>query len=65
MDKVFYNGVIRTLDDNNTVAQAVGVKDGKIAFIGTDAEAENKASTTLASSVNPKNHPTRNGINIL
>ena len=40
MDKVFYNGVIRTLDDNNTVAQAVGIKDGKIAFIGTDDEAE-------------------------
>ena len=40
MDKVFYNGIIRTLDDNDTVAQAVGIKDGKIAFIGTDAEAE-------------------------
>ena len=40
MDKVFYNGIIRTLDDENTVAQAVGIKDGKIAFIGTDSEAE-------------------------
>ena len=30
MDKVFYNGVIRTLDDNNTVAQAVGITDGKM-----------------------------------
>ena len=40
MDKVFYNGIIRTLDDNNTVSQAVGIKNGKIAFIGTDAEAE-------------------------
>ena len=40
MDKVFYNGIIRTLDDKGTVAQAVGIKDGKIAFIGTDSEAE-------------------------
>ncbi|MBQ2413169.1 MAG: amidohydrolase family protein, partial [Anaerotignum sp.] len=39
MDRIFYNGVIRTLDDNNTVAEAVGVKDGKIAFIGTNEEA--------------------------
>ena len=40
MDKIFYNGIIRTLDDNGKVAEAVGVKDGKTAFIGTNAEAE-------------------------
>ena len=40
MDKIFYNGCIRTLDDQNTVAQAVGIENGKITFIGTDQEAE-------------------------
>ena len=40
MDKIFYNGTIRTLDDNNSVVEAVGIKDGKIAFIGTNIEAE-------------------------
>ena len=29
MDRIFYNGIIRILDDDNTVAEAVGVKDGK------------------------------------
>lgn len=43
MDKIFYNGTIRTLDDNNTVAEAVGIKDGKIAFLGTNKEAEHFA----------------------
>ncbi|MBR5315804.1 MAG: amidohydrolase family protein, partial [Firmicutes bacterium] len=41
MDKIFYNGIIRTLDDNDFVAEAVGVKDGKIAFVGTNEEALN------------------------
>ena len=41
MDKLFYNGKIRTLDDNNTVAEAIGVKDGKIAFVGSNEEAKN------------------------
>ena len=40
MDKIFYNGTIHTLDVDNSVVQAVGVKDGKIAFVGTNAEAE-------------------------
>ena len=39
MDKVFYNGIVRTLDDNNNTAEAVGIKDGKIAFVGTNEEA--------------------------
>ena len=41
MDKLFYNGKIRTLDDNNTVAEAIGVKDGKITFVGSNEEAKN------------------------
>ena len=40
MDKIFFNGCIRTLDDQNTVAQAVGIENGKITFIGTGQEAE-------------------------
>ena len=40
MDKIFYNGTIRTLDDNNTIVEAAAIKDGKIAFLGSNAEAE-------------------------
>lgn len=39
MDKLFYNGKIRTLNDDDSVVQAVGVKDGRIEFIGTNEEA--------------------------
>ena len=39
MDTIFYNGIIRTLDDKDCVAQAVGVADGKIVFIGSNEEA--------------------------
>ena len=39
MDKLFYNGKIRTLNHSGAVAQAVGVKDGRVAFIGTNEEA--------------------------
>lgn len=40
MDKIFFNGRIRTLDDEDSVAQAVGTEDGRIVFVGTDEEAE-------------------------
>ena len=40
MDKIFFNGCIRTLDDNDHVAEAVGIKDGRIAFVGSNAEAD-------------------------
>lgn len=39
MDKIFYNAKVRTLDDKNSVAEALGIKDGKIAFIGSNEEA--------------------------
>ena len=40
MDKIFFNGRIRTLDDAGQVAEAVGVENGKIVFVGTNEEAE-------------------------
>lgn len=40
MDLLLYNGVIHTMDRENTTAAAVGVKDGKIVFVGSDREAE-------------------------
>ena len=40
MDTLFYNGRIRTLDDQDTVVEAVGIRDGKIAFLGTNEEAK-------------------------
>lgn len=40
MDKILFNGCVRTLDDAGTTAEAVGIKDGKISFVGTNEEAE-------------------------
>ena len=39
-DTLFVNGRIYTEDDERSRAEALAVKDGKIAFVGTDAEAE-------------------------
>lgn len=39
MLKILYNGYISTLDDNNTIAQAIGIEDGKIVFVGKNQEA--------------------------
>lgn len=39
MDKILFNACVRTLDDHDNVAQAVGIQDGKIAFVGTNEEA--------------------------
>ncbi|WP_206460769.1 amidohydrolase [Anaerovorax sp. IOR16] len=39
MDKIFYNGIIKTFDKENRIEEAVGIKDGKIAFVGNKKEA--------------------------
>lgn len=41
MDKIFYNAKIRTLDDSNSTAEAIGVENGRIAFIGSNDDALN------------------------
>ena len=46
MDTIFYNGIIRTLDDSNTVFEAVGITDGKISFLGTNEEAAHVSCET-------------------
>lgn len=38
IDQYFENGVIYTVDDNDTVAEALAVKDGKIVFVGSSEE---------------------------
>lgn len=39
MDTLFYNGIISTLDAKDTIAEAVGITDGKITFVGSSEEA--------------------------
>lgn len=39
-DILYTNGVIFTVDDDKTMAEAVAVKDGKITFVGSNAEAK-------------------------
>ncbi len=36
MDTIFYNAVVQTMDENNSVYEAVGIKDNKIAFLGNN-----------------------------
>ena len=33
MDTIFFNGCIRTLDDSEKVAEAVGIENGRIVFV--------------------------------
>jgi len=40
VDTIFFNGCIRTLDNSEKVAEAVGIENGRIVFVGTDKEAE-------------------------
>ena len=40
MKRLLFNGCIRTLDDKNTIADAVGMENGKIIFVGTNEEAK-------------------------
>jgi predicted amidohydrolase YtcJ len=37
-DRILFNGAIVTVDSANTIAEAVAVKDGKIAAVGTEDE---------------------------
>ncbi len=39
MDTLFYNGIISTLDSQDTMAEAIGITDGKISFVGSNQEA--------------------------
>ncbi len=39
LDMVFYNGIVHTIDKSGTVAEAIGLKDNKIAFVGSNREA--------------------------
>lgn len=40
LDVLIYNGNIRTLDKKDSVYEAIGVKEGKIVFLGINTEAE-------------------------
>lgn len=39
-DTILENGTIYTIDDKNTVAEAIAIKDGKVLFVGSKAGAE-------------------------
>ena len=38
-DLILFNGKVTTLDRGNPQAEAVAIKDGRILFAGTDADA--------------------------
>ncbi len=44
-DVIYTNGKIYTMDDNNTVVEAIAVKDGKILDLGTASEISEKYKT--------------------
>lgn len=43
-ERVFYNGNIYTVDPNQPMAEAMFVKDGIIQYVGSSAEAQNRAA---------------------
>ena len=45
-DRVFVNGSIYTVDRDRSVAEAVAILDGKIAFVGTNEDAEKWVADT-------------------
>lgn len=38
MDTLYYNGKIKTLDNQNSIVEAIGIKNGKIVFLGSNLE---------------------------
>lgn len=42
MDVIAYNGLIRTMDRNDTVVEAIGIKNGRVAFLGSSSDAAKK-----------------------
>lgn len=44
VDLVIHNARIHTMDDKNTIAQAIAIKDGKIVEVGPDRQIMNKYS---------------------
>jgi predicted amidohydrolase YtcJ len=44
VDLVIHNAKIHTMDDKNTIAQAIAIKDGKIVEVGPDRQIMNKYS---------------------
>lgn len=53
-DVLYVNGKIYTLDKNNTIAEAVAVKDGKIIEIGKSAELKDKYKDSRIVDLNGK-----------
>jgi len=54
-DMILTNGAVYTVDANSTMAQAVAVKEGKIVFVGSSADAEKyKGASTRAINLNGK-----------
>lgn len=47
LDKLFINGEIYSMEKEGEKFQSLGVKDGKITFLGTDEEAKNISSKEL------------------
>ena len=41
IEKMFINGVIYTMDDNNSIYETMGISQGKIVFLGNNNEAMN------------------------
>lgn len=39
LDTLLYNGEFHSMDDTNSIYEAMGIKDGRISFLGKDEEA--------------------------
>ena len=41
LDTLLYNGEFHSMDEANSIYEAIGIKNGKISFLGKDKESEN------------------------
>ena len=76
MDLIVINGRVETMDANNSVVQAVGIRNGRIAVLGTNADvmAERHGGTTVIDAkgkavlpgfIEPHNHMVGYSTNLL
>ena len=76
MDLIVINGRVETMDDNGTVVRALGIRDGKIAVLGSNSDAlaerdktsiviDAKERVVLPGFIEPHNHMVGYGTSLL
>ena len=51
LERLLCNGIVHTMDEERPTAEAVGIKDGRIAFVGSNEEAAAMEAAVYCGSV--------------